>query len=183
MKQPVLRPGSRQDYSDWLTRFIQPQVGHLIMQNLNTAAVNAFYAGLIEQGETVCTITHVHRPLHALLEFAVVEGVIPINPATHATRPHGKRIERPKALDEKQARTFLIATRDSRLNILYQTAIFTGARIGELSGLRWSDIDFDHKTISIVRQITARKIKGQPRIPSQPKSWTGEPPCIFDKIL
>lgn len=32
--------------------------------------------------------------------------------------------------------------------------IFSGLRSGEVLGLKWSDIDFDEKSVSIRRQIT-----------------------------
>lgn len=39
------------------------------------------------------------------------------------------------------------------VHALYATAIYTGARAGELAGLRWSDVDFDRRLITIARSF------------------------------
>jgi integrase len=36
---------------------------------------------------------------------------------------------------------------------LYSTALYTGARAGELAGLRWEDVDFDRRLITIQRSF------------------------------
>ena len=54
--------------------------------------------------------------------------------------------------DEEISR-FLRAAREKgeQVYVLYATAIFTGARAGELAGLRWDDIDFERRLITIQR--------------------------------
>ncbi|WP_238486198.1 site-specific integrase [Bacillus hominis] len=46
-------------------------------------------------------------------------------------------------------RHFLVTTPKSRYRTVYILAIATGMRVGEILGLRWTDIDFNNKTISI----------------------------------
>src|SRR4029450_4257539 len=43
---------------------------------------------------------------------------------------------------------FLAHVRDDRLYALWLLVATTGMRRGELAGLRWGDIDFDHATVS-----------------------------------
>lgn len=59
-----------------------------------------------------------------------------------------------QVLAESQVIRFLIAAEGSRYKALYHLAITTGMRYGELTGLKWSDIDWerygqDPKTASV----------------------------------
>lgn len=49
------------------------------------------------------------------------------------------------------------------VHALYATAIFTGARAGELAGLRWEDIDFDQRMITIQRSFAGPTKSGDLR--------------------
>ena len=48
-----------------------------------------------------------------------------------------------------QARQFLHAARDDRLGPLYVLAATTGMRLGELCGLRWSDVDIESAALHV----------------------------------
>ncbi|OIP88902.1 MAG: hypothetical protein AUK24_07100 [Syntrophaceae bacterium CG2_30_49_12] len=50
-----------------------------------------------------------------------------------------------------QIRNFLEAVTDQKYKTLFLTAIMTGARQGEILGLKWPDVDFSKKQISIAR--------------------------------
>ncbi|MFC7782508.1 tyrosine-type recombinase/integrase [Legionella taurinensis] len=43
---------------------------------------------------------------------------------------------------------------------LFQFAFFTGLRISELIGLRWTDIDWNNQLMSIEETIVAKELKG-----------------------
>jgi len=54
----------------------------------------------------------------------------------------------------EQARAFLAAAKDDRLFALYVLALDTGARQGELFGLRWPDVTFQTGVIKIQRTLS-----------------------------
>jgi integrase len=55
-------------------------------------------------------------------------------------------------LDETQASQFLLAVRGDRNETLYYLAIATGMRQSELLGLKWSDVDWEKRTMIVQRQ-------------------------------
>jgi len=65
-----------------------------------------------------------------------------------------------QVLTENQVTRFLIAAEGSRYKALYHLAITTGMRYGELTGLRWSDIDWERGTVRIQRQLQYVPRKG-----------------------
>lgn len=48
---------------------------------------------------------------------------------------------------------FLASSKDSPFDVFYQTALFTGMRLGEIRGLTWDRIDFESGSILIDRQL------------------------------
>lgn len=53
-----------------------------------------------------------------------------------------------------QAAAFLEATAEDRLCAAWLLALVCGLRRGELAGLRWTDVDREQRTISVVSQRT-----------------------------
>ncbi len=78
------------------------------------------------------------------------------------------------SLDENQIQTFLIAAQSEQPEFLplYQVAITTGMRLGELLGLSWDDLDWDKHTLTINRQLTM--IRGEGLVLTPPKSRAGQ---------
>ena len=54
-----------------------------------------------------------------------------------------------------ELRRFLAAAKDEgeQTSVLYATAVYTGAREGELAALEWADIDFENRLIAIQRSF------------------------------
>jgi integrase len=73
-------------------------------------------------------------------------------------------------LNPDEARRLLEAASDSPLEALYVAAIGTGARFGELLGLRWEDIDLRRGAMSIQRTLV--DVNGKLKT-SEPKTSRG----------
>ena len=130
-------------------------------------------------------LQYYHGVLTSVLAHAVREDMIPRNVAKQVQTPSGppRRYE-PFTLAESHA--FLKETRRFHNGELYELALRTGMRRGELLGLRWSDIDFDfdfdNQRLTIRR--TLQRIKGQGLVEMPTKTDTSDrrvllsPPCI-----
>lgn len=108
----------------------------------------------------------VHAILRAALEEAVKGDLIPHNPAALADPPKVRQ-EEIKPLDPGQARTFLRAAGDvgDRHEALYVLSLTAGLRMGEVLGLKWSDVDLDSGTLRVNRQMQRMRRgdgKGEP---------------------
>lgn len=87
--------------------------------------------------------------LRQLLEFALQCGVIDKNPYfMPKMRSDDVAVINPFSLDEVQ---MLIKEASGELRTYLIVAFFTGARVGELLGLKWADIDFETNEIHIER--------------------------------
>ncbi|WP_371792545.1 site-specific integrase [Streptomyces sp. NBC_01471] len=115
------------------------------------------------------TLAYVHSVLKSALEHAVREEEIPRNVARNVRTgtPRPRRFE-PLTADE--ARTFLAATSGHRLQPLFELALHTGLRKGELLGLRWEDLDLAGGTASIRRTLQRTSSGGLTALPTKTKS-------------
>ncbi|MBT9132390.1 MAG: putative prophage phiRv2 integrase [Firmicutes bacterium] len=100
------------------------------------------------------TIKHHHRAISAIFEKAIKWGVLSgRNPAKRVDAP---KVEKKKALcyDEKHVQVLLEALEfvggdEIKYKAAALIAIMTGARLGEIMGLEWQDIDFEKQVIEI----------------------------------
>jgi integrase len=94
------------------------------------------------------------------------------NPTAVAVPPKPEPKEK-QILDETQIQTLMLTAQDVQPEFLplYQLALTTGMRLGELLGIRWDDLDWDKKTLTIQRQLKRIKHKGLVLLP--PKTRAG----------
>jgi integrase len=80
------------------------------------------------------------------------------NPVARAKKPSEKSENEREGLEWDQA-SALLASCDDRLRPFVATALYTGARKGEIAALRWSDIDFADHSIKVRRTKTKNAIR------------------------
>ncbi len=168
----TLKESTQATYEQRIYKQIIPKLGHIPLNQLNTGTLEKFYAQLKSNGRLVrrdiygpglanSIIRSIHAHCRAALEKAVTEKLIRQNPAIGCKLP-------PKKSPEIE-----ILTPEEMQQLLYQAQIegfyemltldlATGLRRGELIGLQWEDIDFEHGTLSVTKQV--RYVKGELKI-------------------
>ena len=104
---------------------------------------------------------HYHLMLSSMFSTAVRWQLMDANPCERVTPP--KLVEQDvEFLDETGISDLLAALPDApvQLSVITQLALFTGARRGEICGLRWSDIDLDAGVMAINRNLSYIAHKG-----------------------
>lgn len=88
------------------------------------------------------------------MKDAVIGGYITYNPSLKI-----KKYRRPKVkirvLSEDQMKKFLIHAKESNWYLEILLGLFCGLRKGEILGLKFDDINFDERTITIERQLVS----------------------------
>jgi len=188
IKKDTLSPSIYEDYSQTLSRLINPQIGHLKLSAIRPVHIQNFIKYLSEtpstkiyrNGKTVnlnkkrspATIKRILAIVQSVLTQAVKLELIPSNPAD------SKKLTLPKAaapkieiFSKQEAAEMLTCLENEPLQMkaIIQLAVITGARRGELVALKFSDIDRIMKKITIER--SAYKIKGQPIRTKPPKDF------------
>jgi integrase len=167
-------------YRSAISTNIKPRLGSKAINKVGAADLDRFYGQLTRAGLGPLSVRKSHSILSAAFNQAVRWGWIDANPALRASPPGTPSQEiRPPVIDEIKRLLAACATDHEDLGSLIYLAATTGARRGELCGLRWSDIDLDSATLTIARsisdankEVTVKETKTRQarRIPLDPSS-------------
>jgi len=139
----------------WVNRY-----GHKLLTEITRADISR---GTYELSATLsnATVNRHKSAISVVFSFACRQYELPDNPALHipSLPENNKRI---RFLSEAERTRLFGSCRDSqwdKLHLLVLLAITTGARKGELTKLRWSDVDFERQTAFVK---TSKN--GQPKV-------------------
>ena len=154
---PSVRESTYVGYEVQVRRHIVPALGDTPLAKLQPQHLQSYYRAQLDSGLSPRTVQFQHRILHLALGKAVRWGSAARNIAelVDAPRVPAKMM---KALNPTQAKAFLEAVGQDRLEALYVLTLCTGLRRGEVLALSWNDMDLDNGTLA-VRQ-TLVKVKG-----------------------
>lgn len=153
--KPHLRPATWGSYAQHVRDYWTPGLGAIALTRLAPSHVEGVMARLLESGRSPATVQRARATLRRALHDAQRDGLVNRNAAALARPPRVERREM-RALTPDEVRRLLQATADLPIVAL---AVTTGLRLGELLGLRWSDIDLDARTL-VVRRALARTHSG-----------------------
>ena len=153
-----LKDNTFQNYKYMYCQFVEPDFGRSKIVDLKRTDVRAFYNRLAdEQHLKAATIDCVHTVLHQVLELAVDDDYIRYNPSDNALKElkkaHCSDSVKRKALTVREQQIFENFLKQpgqyNRWYPIFMVMLWTGLRVGEITGLRWCDVDFDAETIDI----------------------------------
>ena len=120
----------------------------------NTLGVNAFKVEESTRTLSAKTILEHHRLISTVLEQAVKEGLVPFNVAGRATLPKAEHKEVNYFQPEQVAAIReALEQEPMKWKMLVHLFLITGARRGELLGLKWSNVDFEGNRIYICNSV------------------------------
>lgn len=181
IKGRTLSASASERYEGLFRNYIAPAMGNAKVSDLRPEHLIDAYAtwsakGVSGRPLSGRTVHHLHDPIRCALNFGIrrewltrnVAACLETEDLPKATKPE------PIALDEAEIAALLSAARypserakrsggPSAEPWFYPAvafAFYTGARRGEILGLRWSDLDFEFNTVSIRRSLTRTHSRG-----------------------
>ena len=173
-KKMQVRHGTFYDYSRLMRLHILPAIGHLSLKDIRLPTLNEYYAKLLERGVGRPSIVNIHAILRNMFTDAVREGLLVSNPCKGAKLPRVTKRKNLESMSWDQCQKFLRVADRTRFAMLFRVALSTGMRLGEILGLTWRAIDFQHSTIYVFQQINTKRLKESTRLPQKPKTKAGE---------
>ena len=152
-----LSPTTVREYRRLVKQLISPDLGKLPVRRVSTQRLDTYYGILTrERGLSPASVRHVHAVMRGALGQAVRWGWIPANPAATASPPRLRRREiSPPAIADARALLAAADDHDPDFGALIRVLAATGARRGEVCGLRWSDLDRHAGTLWIRRSVAS----------------------------
>jgi len=171
-----LSPTTVRRYKSLIAVHILPGVGKLQIRKATPLDFERFFRTMKEQGASESSVRQARAVLHRALGLARrwSSHRLP-NPVGDAELPVWSRQDRStpvRSPDPGEVRAVLAAASDysERFGVFCRLAAITGARRGELCGLRWSDIDFSNATVQIDEGVVASEGGATVRSPKTEKS-------------
>ncbi len=153
-----LRESTRSAYEYTYDHYVRDTFGRKRIAEIKYSDVLQFYYYLLNQKEiSLGTLDSIHCLLHPTFQLAVRDEIIRKNPTDgvmkEISRESGKNRGVRHALTVQQQRAFMEYIANHPIYFhwwpMFTILLGTGCRIGEALGLRWQDLDFENRVISI----------------------------------
>lgn len=150
------KPSTVYNYQTQIKKWVHPHWEKLEIRSITRSDVHEL---LFEKCSAIVSPNNrktIYNMLKRLFQMALEEGAVDRNPCL------GIQVKVPevdqKVLASKEVDIFLREAKitNHRFYPIWAMALMTGMRSGELFALKWTDIDFDARTISVVRQWTSK---------------------------
>lgn len=149
------KPRTIYNYQANLRTHITPAIGHKPLNGpdrLTATDVKAMLSKMAAKGRSETTRQLVFDNLKAALAVAVEDGKATDNAAARVKRPGRDTVEFEPWTDAEVV-TFLASVQGDRLEAVWYINLLLGTRLGEVIGIRWSDVDFETGTVTIAGQL------------------------------
>lgn len=152
-----------------LTVRVYPAIGHLRLNKITSRHIQQFINDLalngksLKNGRPLSRKTAVHHLsfISDVFSYAVKMEMLTDNPCKRVTVPKGEKKEKDIYTLEEVAQLFqLLETAPLKYRTFFTLAIYSGFRRGEMLGLEWKEVDWEHNVISVRRTSNYTASKG-----------------------
>jgi integrase len=179
-RAPYLKQKTIDGYTVNIRKYINPAIGHLKIQELKPMHIQTMYTNLLSTKLKAKSVLYVHRTLHKALLDARKKQIVPQNVADLVDAPRAERYKS-KVFSEQELASFLTRLKYTDCEVPFTIAALTGMRRGEIMALKWDDVDFANKTLTISRSLVPTS-KGV--LTNTPKSESGSRVIpLFDTLV
>ena len=153
-----LKDNTFSNYKYMYTMFVEPDFGKRKIVDLKRSDIRSFYNYLADERHVqINTIDCIHTVLHQVLELGVEDDYLRYNPSDNAL----KELKKARNFESTKRRALTVPEQElfedylskqgqyHRWYPIFIIMLWTGMRVGEVTGLRWCDIDLEDDTISV----------------------------------
>jgi integrase len=136
----------------YMVELITGELGRVKLARLSPSDVDRMLASLQTSGLSARTVSHVRAVLRTALTDGEKRGAVTRNVASLSDAPKVP-YQPPRILSREAAWALLDAISDPGLQRMATVAVTTGLRQGELLGLRWQDVDWEHGELHVSQAL------------------------------
>jgi integrase len=164
------KPAAVRDYERHLRLRVLPAFGHRELESITRGELQTFVDDLLESGLSPSSVVCALLPLRAIYRRAVARDQVAHNPTRGLEMPAVERSVRVVASPGAVERLLHVLEPDDQA--LWSTAFYAGLRRGELTALRWEDVDLAAGLIRVRRgwdavegEIAPKSREGKRNVP------------------
>lgn len=135
------------------------------LKNIKPLDVQQSLNAMHEAGIATSTLKDALVQVRDCMEYALANQLVSANPCIVIEIPWSiPKSEEEIALTQEEQNEFLSHMEDSWYKELFYFMCLSGVRVGEAGALRWSDVDFERKTVSIRGSLSCQYCEGVKRM-------------------
>lgn len=139
-------------YVGLLERDLLPHLRDIRLRSLKPAHIREALDAMTARGLAAATVRQAKAVASTILQQAVEDGLMDLNPCRSVRAPKIVR-EEIKPPDAMALGRLMSAARDTQWEIPMLLSVSTGARRGEVLALEWSDVDLSRREVRISRSL------------------------------
>lgn len=151
-----VKPSTRQSYECALQRHILPELGDLLLTEVVPLHMETLIQAKLKIGLSAKSVRNLVGLLQGIFSLAVDNDLIARSPVRSKHKPTVRRREKP-VWTADQVKLILAAVPQG-YRALFVCAALTGARLGELLGLQWMNVDLKNRTLRIQQSLWQRQL-------------------------
>ena len=157
--KPNITSDSYDSYKNIVYNHIIPSLGTIKMITLNTRHIQRFYNTKADYSHDIAKLCK--AVMNSALKYAKEKNLVSVNVADGVNLPKCVKkkkyrtieIDVKKTLNIDQVRLLIEKSKETPIHLQIMFAVLMGLRKQEINGLKYSDIDFIHRTLKIQRQL------------------------------
>ncbi|HWF92294.1 MAG TPA: tyrosine-type recombinase/integrase [Terriglobales bacterium] len=142
-----VKASTKRSYDCELRVHILPTLGAIRISDVSPLHIEGLLQSRLKGGSSPKTVRNLVGLLQSIFSLAVDSDLITRSPVRDRHKPRVIRSEKP-VWSPEQLRLIVDSVRKDHRS-LFQCAMLTGARLGELLGLQWKHIDLETQTLEI----------------------------------
>ena len=180
---PSKKPYTVASYTNICRKYLIKHLGRLPVSQITAFQIQQMYnALLLDYKLSPKTIKNIHGVLHNALRQAVKLQMIKSNPSEMCDLPRAHRKEI-QPMEQADIVEFLKALQAEKYARLYKVTLFTGMRQGEVLGLTWDCVDFEHGTLYVNKQLQKSQKVGGTYVLVPTKTGRGRIVTVADAVM
>lgn len=145
--------------SDWVyLRRLKPYFGKYLLSKISPEVIEEYRAERLSTGIKKCSVNREVSCLRKVFNIGIAWGYASSNPVRKVKLYSEKENIRERILMEDEEKRLLDAS-PSYLKSMIMVGLYTGMRKGEVFKLKWQNVDFDRKQISIKESKSSKERK------------------------
>lgn len=164
VKKNEIKPTSFELYESVYRNYIKTYlIADLPIKDLKSLKIQEYYNTLLDNNVSTCNIKKSHKLLRQFFDYTEKEGYILKNPCLNVTLPKNlktteaiinERKNKFQYFNENEIKELLELFKNTRYYNVILFALGTGMRKGEILGLQWKDVDFEHNEIHVIHNLS-----------------------------
>ena len=148
-KSMTVKRGTVSAYRNVYKSYVEKSLGKRKLKEVRAEHIQKIYNDMYQRGYKRSTIETVSIVLGGMFKQAMKNELIGKNPVALATLPKDtSRVER-RVLNQEEQHIFLNYAKNSQYSSVFEIALSTGMRGGEIRALTWDCVDFTQKIIHV----------------------------------